>query len=536
MLINRLAGIYFGLGLLLITSLLLPTFLHFNIDSFSLLYHSQFYQKAFIFSLKNALISLAISLLLGSFIGIILSKFSAKISRFIYIIGSLGMVLPTIIVIFGWQRLFHYRSELTMLLHDYFAISDNFFYGSGGIILIYVYYNLPLVIITISIRLEQIPSNYFRLASQLGFDKKDYFIYLYWPVIKKSLANIAFLVFLVCFQDFSITNILGGRPSQTSLPVFIYQALIYNNELNLAAVATGLQILPSLGYLFFLSRQKYRKKPFTASEVKQAYLPVYHHPLFYKILEILVLILLVGFMLLPLWNSALNTLNIIQQGRFISLAKELISYPGFLTSIILSTKIAISSGILACLCAYFHIKISLNRPLINIFPWLLLILPPLSLALGCFFILYKFENLAVLQNWQILASLNCLIYYPILVYFWYEPVVGINRQYDKLVKTLGLNLWQKIIYIEWPALGKIFLLGFSIVATLALGDLTIILFFGSPFETLTIIHQNLTSHYRFDLTIILQIVFFMLIGLFFLPVLMWQLFNFIIIRSGVRSS
>ncbi|HFC04545.1 MAG TPA: ABC transporter permease subunit, partial [Rhizobiales bacterium] len=108
------------------------------------------------------------------------------------------------------------------------GVLDFSIFGLPGILIAHVFFNLPLATRLFLTSLERVPSENWRLASQLALPSKTIFRVIEWPVLKTVLPGILALVFMLCLTSFTIVLTLGGGPASTTLEVAIYQSLRFD--------------------------------------------------------------------------------------------------------------------------------------------------------------------------------------------------------------------------------------------------------------------------------------------------------------------
>ena len=129
-------------------------------------------------------------------------------------------------------------------------------YGLSGILIAHVFFNLPLATRLLLEALDAVPADQWRLASQLGMGPLSTFRLVEWPAMRRSLAGVAALVFMLCVTSFTLVLTLGGGPRATTLEVAIYQSLRFDFEparavalvaVQLALTVVAVGIMRSLG-------------------------------------------------------------------------------------------------------------------------------------------------------------------------------------------------------------------------------------------------------------------------------------------------
>src|SRR5262245_3394906 len=167
---------------------------------------------------------------------------------------ALPLALPAIVAVLGVLSLLgragYFAGWLSALSgHDWPGI-----YGLSGILVAHVFFNLPLATRFLLEALDTVPTDQWRLASQLGMGAGPSFRLIEWPVVRAALPGVAGLVFMLCVTSFTIVLTLGGGPAATTLEVAIYQALRFDFDPARAVALTSGQIALTVAAVWLLAR------------------------------------------------------------------------------------------------------------------------------------------------------------------------------------------------------------------------------------------------------------------------------------------
>lgn len=58
----------------------------------------------------------------------------------------------------------------------------------------------------------------------------SFFRFVEWPWLRRQIAPVAALIFMLCFASFATVLSLGGGPQATTIELAIYQALSYDYD------------------------------------------------------------------------------------------------------------------------------------------------------------------------------------------------------------------------------------------------------------------------------------------------------------------
>jgi thiamine transport system permease protein len=422
------------------------------------------------FTLWQALISTAISALLGVAAAFALARRQFWGRALLVRLLALPMALPAIVAVLGIISIFGAEGPLANLIP---------LYGLTGILLAHVFFNAPLVARLTLSTLNTIPPEQLRLAAQLGFSDGTHKRHVDWPVLKQSLPGTLLLVFLLCAASFTVVLTLGGGPQATTLEVAIYQALRFDFDPARATLLALVQIvlcgLLGLGVLRFSS-------PIQTQDVLRLAPHRYDgQSTTAKLLDVLSVLLLVVLLVPPLAAlvaSGITSLSF--QANFIA---------ALVTSLVFASTTAVIACTLAWTLATGSVRLSTLASQAG------LILPPAVIATGWFILASKGPGLSALAILLIIA-LNSLIALP----FAYNAVApslrGQMKSHDRLCASLGIAGWNRLRRIDLPAARAPLFLAMALAALVSLGDLSAILFFGDgQFVTLpALIYQQMGSY------------------------------------------
>ncbi|MEM6440926.1 MAG: thiamine/thiamine pyrophosphate ABC transporter permease ThiP [Pseudomonadota bacterium] len=114
-------------------------------------------------------------------------------------------------------------------------------YGLPGVVIVHVFFNLPLAARLMLQACAEVPAERWRVAAQLGMEGRALFAAVEWPALRSAAAAAFALTFLVCATSFAAALALGGGPRATTLEVAIYEAARYEFDLGRAARLAALQ-------------------------------------------------------------------------------------------------------------------------------------------------------------------------------------------------------------------------------------------------------------------------------------------------------
>jgi len=392
-------------------------------------------------------------------------------------------LLPVIVAVFGLLAIFG-RDGLVSWFLSFFGLPPVSIYGATGVILAHVFFNLPLAVRFILMGWLAIPAERFRLAAQLQFDRRAYWRVIELPMLRAVVPGVALVIFLLCLTSFAVALAVGGGPKATTIELAIYQAFLFEFDLDKAARLACLQFL-ICGVAALLSI--YVTTPSDLSGGLDR--TVQRWDTRSVIYDWVIILSAVALLLLPL--SAIVMRGVV----------ELVGLPASVWRAAL-VSIQISAG-----ATVLSVALSLTLAL-----WLsgrsagfgqflsamVLAASPLVMGTGLFLLLFPFTSP---QDWAfvVTACVNAIVVLPFAFRVLAPAVADAERQFGRIGDQLGLRGWARFRIVVGPRLRRP--LGFTagLAAALSMGDLGVVaLFADASTATLPLEMYRLMGAYRTD--------------------------------------
>ncbi|KZL20232.1 Sulfate transport system permease protein CysW [Pseudovibrio axinellae] len=194
------------------------------------------------FTLTQAILSSIISVVLAVPVARALSRRRFAGRRVLIALLGAPFILPVIVAILGLLQVFGRSGWISELLAQFGAPPIRI-YGMHGVVLAHVFFNLPLATRLILQGWQEVPSERFRLAAQLGCEGRSLFRLIELPMLARIVPGVAAVIFAICLTSFAVALTLGGGPRATTVELAIYQAFTYDFDLGRAALLSGLQLV-----------------------------------------------------------------------------------------------------------------------------------------------------------------------------------------------------------------------------------------------------------------------------------------------------
>ena len=422
-----------------------------------------------LFTLKQALFSTLISIGLGMFAARALVRREFLGKRLLLSLFAVPFATPAIVAVLGVSALYGAQGWIG----GWFNI-----YGLAGILLVHVFFNLPLATKIFYEALSGVAPESFRLAAQLSFSNFEVFWHLEWPALRGVLHGTASLIFLLCAASFVVVLTLGG-PTATTLEVAIYQALRMDFDVGRALALSLLQIVLCLVLVTFAARSVLQHGQ--AAQIKYTVLRYDGRSFLACITDGMAIIIAMAIVLPPLLMIVIAGLP------HVAMSGTTLAAAGF--SLVVGSLAAMLALLLAWPLAQMRHVAAQGLALAG------LIVPPAVLATGWFLALKGFDT-GLLVTLLVIITLNGLMALPFAVAVLRARFSLLGVSHDRLCQQLGLQGWDRFRQIDLPfmqpALRQAGLLAF----VMSLGDLTAVTLLGSQgLITLPgLIHQQMGNY------------------------------------------
>lgn len=414
---------------------------------------------------------------------------------------AVPLALPAIVAAMGVLVLFGRAGIFAPVLSLLYDGGWPGIYGLSGILVAHVFFNLPLATRLFLEALDTVPTDQWRLASQLGMGASASFRLIEWPVLRAAMPGIAGLVFMLCITSFTIVLTLGGGPAASTLEVAIYQALRFDFDPARAVALTLMQIALTLTVVVALTRlganvtgdanlAVARRRPIAVGTAERTF----------NALSILLALFLVAGPMAAIVLSGLKADLL-----------RLIGEAGFHRALITSLVLAVLSASLAATTAWSlaaaRWAASRRRRRASGDPGLIervfdtgassvLVVPPIVIGAGWFVLLRHVADVFAIAPVMV-ATVNAVMAMPFALRAIRPAHDTAAARHDRLCESLGVSGWNRLRLIDWPVLRRPLATGFAFAMALSLGDLGVIALFGSDaLKTLPYLLYERMGSYR----------------------------------------
>ena len=181
----------------------------FSLENFSRLASSQ-YITIFYRSIKIALISTALCLLLGYPVAYIISRFSPSKGALLIMLFIVPMWMNFLLRTYAWLPILGKNGIVNSILSNFGIEPISFLYNDIAVILGMIYNFLPFMILPIYTSLSKMDMDLINAAKDLGANRRIIFCKITFPLSIPGVMSGITMVFMPAVSTFVISNLLGG--------------------------------------------------------------------------------------------------------------------------------------------------------------------------------------------------------------------------------------------------------------------------------------------------------------------------------------
>lgn len=434
------------------------------------------------FTIWQALLSMLLSVAPAILVARALARHPAFPGRGLILrLFAVPLALPAIVAALGILTLYGRAGYFAAPLSALSGGTWPGVYGLSGILVAHVFFNMPLATRLLLEALQTVPSDQWRLASQLGMGARASFRLIEWPAMRAALPGIAGLVFMLCVTSFTIVLTLGGGPAATTLEVAIYQALRFDFDPARAVALTLLQIGLTAGIVLTLMRLGANTTgDANLSVARRSYIEAGPGE---KVLNIVVIMAALVFVGGPMAATVVSGLEA-DLGR---LATEASVHRATLTSLVFASISATLACALSLSLVMARRVLATSRPdgkgslleqLTDTGAGFVLVVPPVVVGAGWFVLVRRSVDVFALAPFMV-VTVNAIMAMPFAVRAIRPAHDAAAERHEWLCAQLGISGWNRLRLIDWPVLRRPLATAFAFAAALSLGDLGVIALFGS---------------------------------------------------------
>jgi len=449
-----------------------------DLSSFVRLLSSDYYIGTLLFTVYQAALSTAVTLLLATPCAFVLARYQFRGKTLLLSLATMPFVLPTVVVALAFATLLGANGLLNDALRTLFSLDYRPIQLErtlAMIIIAHVFYNFAVALRIITGYWSAVGFSVEEAARCLGADELALWREIRLPLLRPALLSAGVLVFIFSFTSFGVILILGGIRFAT-LEVQIYYQAVNMFNLPLAAALSLVQILSMLAMMIiYTSTQKRLQLAIVSAKSVAKRARTLRERLGLGICAALISILLFA----PLVALALRSVVVAGQldfANYASLAEKSrgsLLFIAPLDAVFNSLRFAlIAMTIALCLGLIASYMIEGRGPLSRIWdPLFMLPLATSAVTLGFGFIIALDEPpLNLRASWLIIPISHTLVALPFVIRSVLPSLRTIPRSLREAAQTLGAKPVDSLLTIDLPLLGRGIAVGATFAFTVSMGE------------------------------------------------------------------
>lgn len=422
------------LALFFLVSVVLPLICMFaNLFTADLdkIFGNKSFFEATLHSLQVSAVSTVISITLAFLLAWCMTRTKVKLKGFFSAVIILPMLIPSISHGMGLVILFGQNGQLTKLLDLNWSI-----YGFWGIVAGSVMYSLPVAYLMISDILQYEDSTPYEAASVLGIPRKNRFLSITLPYLRKPMISVLFATFTLIVTDYGVPVMVGGK--YNTLPMMMYNEVIGRLDFSKGSVIGMVLLVPAVvAFIFdFISKDTrssgFVNKPFTLKKSIGREIFAYS---FLAVVSISILYPIITFAGLTFNKNYPSDLTFTMDNILSTLNKGAGGY--LLNSIMIALAVSLVGTALAFACAYLTARVrGLSSKVLHLISILSLAVP--GIVLGLSYVLF-FKGSFIYGTLIILILVNIVHFFASPYLMIYNSLGKLNMNLEDVGLTLGIR-------------------------------------------------------------------------------------------------
>lgn len=434
------------------------------------------------FTAWQALLSTALTVLVGVPLAALLGRFTFPGRRLLSALLTVPFVMPAVVVAPAFLALVGNEGVVTGWLQARWQL-PRFEQTLGLILWVHVFYNVAIVIRTVGGLWSTLPASLAEAAAMLGARPGQVLWTVTLPLLAPGVLAASLLVFLFCFTSFGVILILGG-PRYATLEVEIYRQTVHYFNLPLAALLSLVQLCFTVSVMVFYTRLQARLSRSLRRQRVRLRPPAGRWEWLAVVAALLAT--LVG-VFAPLLALAVRSFTLGDQGGtwvyYEALGQNLRQSAFFVPPVVairnsllyalLTLAISLPLGVIAASM--------LARPRAR---WAAVLEPLLLLPLGTSAVTLGFGYIVAmgpLRAWPWLAPIaHSLIALPFVVRALLPALRALDQRLREAAATLGASPWRRWWTVDAPLLARALLVSAAFAFAISLGEFGATLLIARP--------------------------------------------------------
>lgn len=395
-------------------------------------------------STLSALVTTVVSVTIALILAWCVNRTNIRHKTILTVLFTLPMLVPSISHGMGLTLLFGDNGFFTNLT----GINIHLF-GLTGIVIGASLYSFPMAFLMLTDIFQYEDYTVYEVAQVLGFSRKDQFLRITLPNLKKPLLSTIFAVFTMVFTDYGVPLTVGG--TMTTLPVYMYREVIGLLDYSKGGIISAVLLVPAvIAFLIDVLNQEYGAgstvtRPY---EIQESKVRDFFAKAFCLVLLVLISLPILTFVVLSFVTQYPVDLSFTLDN--IAEAFQL-GIGGYLLN---SLFIALTTALAGCLTAYYAAYVtarssrSFSSMALHLISIVSLSIP--GIVLGLSYVLF-FKGSFLYGTFAILISVNMIHFFSSPYLMAYNALLKFNSNLEDVAQSLGISRVRMLLDVYMPS-------------------------------------------------------------------------------------
>ncbi|WP_117194424.1 ABC transporter permease [Rhizobium terrae] len=231
-------------------------------STYAAFFNSGFRRAVLFRTLEVALITTALSLVIGFVTAYVIAQMPGRLKSIMIIAAVFPLLTGVVVRSFAWLIILGKNGIVNDTLMSIGLITEplSMLYTEGSVIVAMVYLFVPLMILTLTGVLEGIPRDLTEASASLGAKPIPTFLQVILPLATPGLIVGAVLVFTGSFTSYATPQLLGGE-KQMMMGTFLYQRAMVTFDWVGASTVAAIMVVITIAIVSIMSRIARRLNP-----------------------------------------------------------------------------------------------------------------------------------------------------------------------------------------------------------------------------------------------------------------------------------
>ncbi len=226
-----------------------------SFDQYISFFKDEYYLNIFNRTLKIALITSIVSMILGMPVAYYISRTNKNIRGILIACSVFPLLTNSVVRSFAWMTILGKNGIINKILMNLHIIDTplKILYTELAIVIGTVYLFLPLMIVSLVGVMENIENDLLEAAESLGANRITTFFKIVFPLSIPGLIVGSVLVFTGALTAYTTPQLLGGNTNMV-LSTLVYQKAMTLGDWTSASVVATIMIITTLTIIFIINK------------------------------------------------------------------------------------------------------------------------------------------------------------------------------------------------------------------------------------------------------------------------------------------